>query len=105
MFAVIKAKGFQYLVSEGEVVTIPARIGDVGKQIEFDQVMMIKEDGETLIGKPYLKGAKVKGIVKKHGKSDKVIVYKFRRREKYRNKRGHRQDISEVEITKIIRGK
>jgi large subunit ribosomal protein L21 len=105
MFAVIKAKGFQYLVGEGEVVTIPARIGDAGQKIEFDQVLMIKDESQTYIGNPYIKGAMVKGVIKKKGKSDKVIVFKFRRREKYRNKRGHRQDFCEIEITNIIRGK
>ncbi|OGC43686.1 50S ribosomal protein L21 [candidate division WOR-3 bacterium RBG_13_43_14] len=105
MFAVIKAKGFQYLVGEGEVVTIPAKIGDVGQRIEFDQVLMIKDETQTYFGKPYIKGAMVKGIIKKNGKSDKVIVFKFRRRENYRRKRGHRQDFSEIEITNIIREK
>ncbi len=105
MFAVIKTKGFQYLVGKGEILTIPARIGDVGQQIEFDQVLLIKDEEQTYFGKPYIKGALVKGTVRKNGKSDKITIFKFRRREKYRRKRGHRQDFSEVEITDIIKEK
>lgn len=104
MFAVIKAKGYQYLVSKGEVITIPAQIGEVGKKIEFDKVMMIKEKTKTLFGEPFIAGSKVKGIVKEHGRLPKVIVFKFRKRKKYRRKKGHRQDFSKVEITDIVKG-
>lgn len=101
MFAVIKTKGFQYLVSKGERVVIPAYIAEVGKTVAFDKVLMIKDNGKTEIGQPYIKGARVKGVVKKVGKLPKVIVFKFRRRKKYRRKRGHRQEFSEIEITEI----
>ncbi len=104
MFAVIKANGYQYLVSKGEKITIPARIGEVGKKVEFNQVLMIKDNGKTTFGQPYIKGAKVKGVVKTQGKLPKVIVFKFKRRLKYRRKKGHRQDFSEVEITDITKG-
>jgi large subunit ribosomal protein L21 len=104
VFAVIKAKGYQYLVSKGEVITIPAQIGEVGKKVEFDKVMMIKEKTKTLFGEPFITGSKVKGVVKEHGRLPKVIVFKFRKRKKYRRKQGHRQDFSKVEITDIIKG-
>jgi len=104
MFAVIKTNGFQFLVSKGEKITIPALVGEVGKEVEFDQVLMIKDNGNTTVGRPYVKGAKVLGMVRKQGRLPKVIVFKFKRRIKYRRKRGHRQDYSEVEITQIARG-
>lgn len=104
MFAVIRTNGYQYLVSKGETITIPAQIGEVGKKIEFNEVMMIKEKSKTVFGKPYIQGSKVKGIVKEHGKLPKVIVFKFRKRKKYRRKRGHRQEFSQIEITDIIKG-
>jgi len=103
MFAVIKAKGFQYVVSKGEIITIPAHLGEPDTEIQFEQVLMIKDDGDTIVGKPYVQNAVVKGVVKKQGKLPKVIVYKFRRREKYRRKKGHRQDFSAVQITEIIK--
>lgn len=105
MFAVIRTKGCQYLVRKGEKIKIPARMADVGASVEFDHVLMIKDDGATLVGQPYVEGAKVTGIVRQTGRSSKVIVYKFRRRKKYRRKRGHRQDFCEVEILDINKGK
>ena len=102
MFAVIKANGFQYVVSKGETITIPAHIGEVNKEIVFDKVMMVKDNGNTIVGKPFVDGAQVKGTVKTQGRLPKVIVYKFKRRLKYRRKQGHRQDCSTVEITEII---
>lgn len=104
MFAVIRANGYQYLVSKGEIITIPAHIGELGKEVEFDKVLMIKENTNTLFGKPYLDGSKVKGIIRKHGRLPKIVVFKFRRRKKYRNKKGHRQDFSQIEITDIVKG-
>lgn len=103
MFAVIRANGYQYLVSKGEIITIPAHIGELGKEVEFDKVLMIKENTNTLFGQPYLDGSKVKGIIRKHGRLPKIVVFKFRRRKKYRNKKGHRQDFSQVEIIDIIK--
>jgi len=103
MFAIIKTNGYQYLVKQGEKITIPAHIGDVGKEIEFDKVLMLKNNGDTLFGKPYIDGARVKGVVKAMGKMNKVIVFKFIRRENYRRKKGHRQDFTDVEITEIIK--
>jgi large subunit ribosomal protein L21 len=101
MFAVIKAKGYQYVVSKGDRVVIPARIAEVGETIEFKDVLMIKENGSVTVGTPYLKGATVSAKVTKAGKMPKKIVYKFKRRKKYRRKAGHRQDFCEVEITAI----
>ena len=104
MFAVIRANGYQYLVSKGEIITIPAHIGELGKEVEFEKVLMIKEDKNTLFGQPYLDGSKVKGVIRKHGRLPKIVVFKFRRRKKYRNKKGHRQDFSQIEITDIVKG-
>ncbi len=104
MFAVIKTNGFQFLVSKGEKIFIPARVSEVGKAVEFSNVLMIKDNGNITVGKPYVKGAKVLGIVKNQGRLPKVIVFKFKRRTKYRRKSGHRQDFSEIEITDITQG-
>ncbi len=102
MFAVINTNGVQYVVTKGENIKIPARIGEPGKNIEFDKILMFKENGNTVVGKPYVDGVKVTGVVKKHGKSSKVMGFKFTRRENYRRKHGHRQDFTEIEITDII---
>uniref|UniRef100_A0A7V0Z575 Large ribosomal subunit protein bL21 n=1 Tax=candidate division WOR-3 bacterium TaxID=2052148 RepID=A0A7V0Z575_UNCW3 len=103
MFAVIKTNSYQYVVSKGDRVIIPALLGETGKEVEFDKILMIKDNENVILGKPYVEGALVKGIIKKTGKLPKVIVYKFIRRENYRRKKGHRQLFTEVEITDIIK--
>ena len=90
-------------MSKGEVITIPAHLGEPNAKVEFDQVLMIKDNGNTIVGKPYIQNAVVKGVIKEQGKLPKVIVYKFKRRLKYRRKKGHRQDFSAVQITDIIK--
>jgi len=103
MFAVIKTSGFQYVVTKGEKIKIPAVLGEKGKEVEFDKVMMIKDDGDTMVGRPFVKGARVKGIIRECGRLPKVIVFKFIRKKKYRRKRGHHQDFCEIEITDIVK--
>lgn len=103
MFAVIKTNSYQYVVSKGDRVIIPALLGETGKEVAFDKILMIKDSENVIVGKPYVEGALVKGIIKKTGKLPKVIVYKFIRRENYRRKKGHRQLFTEVEITDIIK--
>ncbi|MCX7994943.1 MAG: 50S ribosomal protein L21 [candidate division WOR-3 bacterium] len=101
MFAVIKANSHQYVVSKGDRIVIPALLGETGKEIEFNKILMIKDEKGVIVGKPYIEGAVVKGIIKNTGKLPKVIVYKFIRRENYRRKKGHRQLFTEIEITEI----
>lgn len=103
MFAVIKASGFQFVVTKGEKIKIPGAVGEKGKEIEFDKVLMLKDDGETVVGRPYVKGAKVKGVVRECGRLPKIVVFKFIKKEKYRRKKGHHQDFCEVEITDILK--
>ncbi len=103
MFAVIKTNNHQYVVSKGDKIIVPAIVAESGKQIKFDKVLMIKDDNGVLVGKPYIDGVVVKGVVKKTGKLPKVVVFKFIRRENYRRKKGHRQEYSEIEITEITR--
>lgn len=101
MFAVIRTNNHQYVVSKGEKIIVPAILGESGKEVEFNKVLMIKDENNVLVGKPFIEGASVKGVIKKTGKMPKVIVFKFIRRENYRRKKGHRQLFTEVEITEI----
>lgn len=103
MFAVIETNGYQFVVTKGEKIKIPAVLGEKGKELEFDKVMMLKDDSNMEVGRPFVQGARVKGVIRKCGRLPKVIVFKFTRKEKYRRKRGHHQDFCEVEITDIVR--
>lgn len=105
MFAVISTNGVQFVVARGDCIKIPAKIGEPGKTVEFDRILMFKDDDRTEVGRPFVEGVTVKGTVKKHGRFDKATVFKFIRRENYRRKRGHRQDYTEVEITAVQKAK
>lgn len=101
MYAVIKAGGHQYKVSQGEELAIDF-LGDKqeGDKVTFDQVLMLGGDQPT-IGAPFVEGAKVEATVKKQTHNPKLLVFKFKRRKNYKRKKGHKQPITLVEITGI----
>jgi large subunit ribosomal protein L21 len=101
MYAIMETGGLQFNVNEGEKLKIPKIEGKSGEKVSFEKVLLISKDGEAMIGTPYLSGAKIEAEVLKQGKGKKAIVYKFKKRVKYRRKTGHRQDFTEIEIKKI----
>jgi large subunit ribosomal protein L21 len=101
VYAVIISGGKQYRVSEGEVVRIEELGVDSGSEVEFKDVLLVRSDDNTYVGKPMVAGAVVKGIVEKVGQGDKVLVFKYKKKKQYRRTRGHRQHFSEVRIEKI----
>ena len=102
MFAVIKTGGKQYRVSENDVFVVEKLDGEAGATIEFNDVLMIGEDGKApTVGTPLLDKASVIGEVVRQTRGDKVIIFKKRRRQNSRRKNGHRQDLTLVKITSI----
>jgi len=101
MRAIIETDGSQIPVEENTRCRIPKIDAEVGKQVDFDKVLMIAGDDKPLIGKPYLGGASVKAEVISHGRFDKVTVFKFKRRVKYRKKTGHKQQYTEILVKEI----
>lgn len=97
MYAVIKASGHQYRVSEGEEITIDYQKGNVGDKLSFDQVLMVSDK----VGAPLVDGASVEAVIKKQTHNPKVVVFKFKRRKDYKRTRGHKQPMTVVEISKI----
>ena len=97
MYAVIKTGGKQYKVTSGDVVKIEKIAGEEGKEVVFGEVLAL--DGT--IGTPLVEGASVKATVLKQAKDAKVIIFKKKRRQNYRRKNGHRQQITLVKITDI----
>ncbi|MDX1709395.1 MAG: 50S ribosomal protein L21, partial [Desulfobacterales bacterium] len=101
MYAVVKTGGKQYKVKEGETLKVEKIPGDVGSSVKFDRVLMIS-DGETVnIGQPVLDDAMVEGHIVEQGKSKKIIVFKYKRRKRYRRKQGHRQQYTAIKIDSI----
>jgi large subunit ribosomal protein L21 len=101
MKAIVETGGMQFPVEEKSVIRIPLIEAEIGKQIDFDKVLMISGDDKFDVGKPYVVGAKVTAEVLAHGRDDKVVVFKFKKRTKYRKTNGHRQDFTEVKILGI----
>ncbi len=101
MFAIVEMSGFQEKVTEGEKLSIPLQDAAVGAKVVFDRVLLISKGDTVTLGKPTVDGAKVEVTVLGHGKEDTIRVYKMRRRKRYRRTQGHRQQYTEVEVTKI----
>jgi len=101
MYAVVQFGGTQFIAKPGDKVSVSRVSAKIGDTIKIPDVLFLKTDNETLIGKPTIADAFVEAKVLSNFKSDKVIVFKFIRRENYRRKKGHRQSLSELEIIKI----
>jgi len=101
MYAIIQTGGKQYRVSEGDVVDVEKLDVEEGKEVVFDKVLTVVNDGEVRVGKPLVDGAKVKAKVAKQGKAAKIFVFKYRAKVNRRKRSGHRQPYTQVEITGI----
>ena len=102
MFAIIRTDGKQYRVAQGETIRLARISAEPGDAFETDQVLAIGgEESELKFGKPVIVGAKVQGTILQHGKDQKVIIFKRKRRKTYRRKYGHRQAHTLVQIDKI----
>ncbi len=101
MYAVIMSGGKQYRVSEGDLVRLERLEVESGGQIEIKDVLLVKTDEKTHIGRPLIEGASVQGTVQENGQGNKIIVFKYKRKKQYKRTRGHRQRYSEVRIDKI----
>ncbi|GHV08280.1 50S ribosomal protein L21 [Campylobacterota bacterium] len=101
MYAIIKADGRQYKVSQGDVVNFDRRGLEPKAAIAFDEVLLISDNATVTIGSPLVKGAKVTGEVINEGRGEKVVIFKKRRRKDSKQKRGFRRDFTRVKITGI----
>jgi large subunit ribosomal protein L21 len=101
MYAVFRTGGKQYRAVKGDILRLEKIEADEGTSIKFDEVLLIGEGSDVKVGKPLLSGSTVSGTVVRQGKSRKVPVVKFRRRQNYLRQGSHRQFFTEVEITAI----
>jgi large subunit ribosomal protein L21 len=114
MYAVINIGGKQYKVSEGDVIELEGKKGEIGKEIEFENILLLRGEEKLEIGnspasmpeagRPSAIGgrAKVIGEVLEHKKGKKIVVFKYKRRKGYKRKQGHRQQFTKVKIKKIV---
>ncbi len=101
MYAIIETGGKQYRVQEGDVIRVEKLEKAQGESIKFEKVLLISNEGKLNVGKPYVEGASVDAVVDSQGKARKIIVFKFKRKEDYRRKQGHRQPYTQIKIEKI----
>ena len=98
--AVIRTGGKQYRVAEGDLIRIEKIEGASGDTIKFDEVLFLSGDSPKF-GDPTIKGAKVEGEIVDQARDKKIVVFKFKRRQKFRRKQGHRQSYTAVKITNV----
>lgn len=101
MFAVVEIAGQQFKVSPNAKLYVPKLTKAEGDKIKVDKVLLFSDGKEIKIGNPVLKGVSVEARVLGHEKDDTVIVFKKKRRKGYRVRRGHRQQYTKIEITKL----
>ena len=101
MFAIVETGGKQYQVEEGRYLDVELLDGEKDSKVVFDKVVMIVNGKKSKVGQPYVAGASAEGVIIKHDKAKKVIVYKQRPKKGYRRKQGHRQGFTRVMISKI----
>lgn len=103
-YAIIRTGGKQFRAEPGKSLRIPSILGEAGTAVEFNDVLLGSDGNTVRAGVPTLSGAKVTGEIVKHGKDEKIIVFKFKRRKNYARKQGHRQKFTEVRIKDITLG-
>lgn len=101
MYAVVKTGGKQYRVAAGDTLKVEKLDGEPGQTIQLDEVLMVNTGGEILLGQPRVAGASVAAEILEQDRDRKVIVFKYRRRKRYRRKNGHRQMYTQLKITGI----
>jgi len=101
-YAILEDGGKQYKAVEGGTIEVDRYEVAPGEQIDLDHVLLISDDESVTIGTPFVEGAKVEATVVTHFKSPKVVVFKYKAKERYRVKRGHRQQYTRLRIDAIM---
>jgi large subunit ribosomal protein L21 len=100
-YAIVEISGRQFWIETGKYYDFNRIPTELGKQVILNRVLLLNNEGDVLIGKPYLEKVKVKGKILEHLRGKKTIVYKMRPKKKTRKKQGHRQELTRVFIEDI----
>jgi large subunit ribosomal protein L21 len=101
MYAIVDVSGKQYVVEEGKTIQVDRLAHEEGSSFDIGQVLFVSDNGSVKVGTPHVAGSSVEAKVLSHGKGDKILVFKKKRRKGYRKMNGHRQQLSLVSIEKI----
>jgi len=102
VYAIIRDRGTQYRVEEGQMLQVALMDAEPGSQVELGEVLMIGGGDQTLVGTPLVSGAKVLAKVLGESKGDKIIVFKYKNKKRYRRRTGHRQHYTNIAISQIV---
>ena len=101
MYAIIETGGKQYKVKEGDAIYIEKLPQAEGEKVIFDRVLLVQKDTGVVVGTPFVHGVSVTGVVDRHGRGKKLVVFKYKPKKNYKRKQGHRQPYTKVTIEKI----
>jgi len=101
MYAIVEIGGKQFKVRENDTIHVPRLQADVDDTVTFDRVLLVVNNGSTQVGTPVVDGASISATVEDHVRADKVIVFKKKRRKRYKVTRGHHQQYSRVKINEL----
>lgn len=104
MYAIFRTGGKQFRAEPGATIRIPNITAEPGETVTFEEVLLGADDGDVKVGAPLVDGAAVTVEVVKHGKGEKIVIFKHKRRKNYRRKLGHRQRFTEVRVSGINLG-
>jgi large subunit ribosomal protein L21 len=104
MYAIIRAGGHQYRAEPGKTIRIQSLDKQPGETVRFEEVLLGADGDNIKIGAPMVSGAAVTAEVVRHGRGEKIIIFKHKRRKNYRRKQGHRQGFTEVKVNEISLG-
>ena len=102
MYAVIETGGKQYRVAPGDTVRVETLVGEPGAAVEFDRVLAVVGDSSEVVAGADLANARVRGTIAAHGRGDKILVFKFKRKKQYKRTLGHRQNYTRVRVEEIV---
>jgi large subunit ribosomal protein L21 len=102
MYAIVEIAGIQFKVEKDKKVYVNRLHHEEGADVTFEKVLLVDNEGVVSVGTPVVEGAKVTAKVLSHLKGDKVIVFKKKRRKGYRKKNGHRQYLTQIQITEVV---
>lgn len=102
MFAVIKSGGRQYKVSVGEILEVNSLPVEEGEEVRLEEILLISDADRTLVGTPFVANAAVVATATRHGRGEKVVIFKYKSKKRIRHRRGHRQEVTYLTIEDIL---
>ena len=101
MYAFVRTGGHQYKVAVGDELNVEKLPVEAGEQVELNEVLMVSSDDQVTVGDPLVAGARVTATVVDQHRGDKIVVFKYKPKKRYRRKMGHRQDLTRLSINAI----